>query len=583
MIGCLLLCLVAAAPAQNAASHAAPVPAAPQVAAPASPLLKQHDEFQTAIVKDDLPRIRAFIRSGLKLDFNFDDEAPRQRTSESPVTMAVNRNKLPVLRLLLEGGASASRADGWGRPPILLAKSAEVARVLAAAGADPNATNHRGYTGLAEAVERGDLGAIDALLAAGARFDAPSKSPDAFAIAAQMRKADLIPALLERGADPRRPPTKALPALIDAGDTARAVALIRAGADPNAQNQYAPVLLVALFRKRWEIADALVEAGAQLNLADPPGCKTGYGCWSIQAARLASFEPPLLKKLAARGLDLNTVATDGHTALTSLIVEQVYAVQAVGRSGAVSNIPAPDNVARVRNVLDAGADPNRKFRDKTPLMVAAERGDAFGDVVFDAGGRVEFAEIIPPDSQARIPMAVSAGGQGTGPIEPVHFNYRGVNTGMSVGPLTWMVLRQRPDLAVRLVQRDRRITASDKHLLYFAGFLGQWDVALAALPHQADANAADRADVTPLMMAAQDGRADVVRALLGAGARVNTRSARIWPPIHERNLKEEFGGAIAGHSPAPPRLVGSYTALRAARERQRAEVVRLLEAAGGRE
>jgi hypothetical protein len=80
--------------------------------------------------------------------------------------------------------------------------------------------------------------------------------------------------------------------------------------------------------------------------------------------------------------------------------------------------------------------------------------------------------------------------------------------------------------------------------------------------------------LTPLMLAAQDGRADVVRGLLAAGAK---------PPLLERNLKEEFGAAIAGHSPAPPRLVGGYTALGAARQKGHGEVVRILSEAGGRE
>ena len=583
MIGCLLLCAAIGAGAQSIQSQQAPAPPpGTTVVTPLTPLQKQRDDFQSAIVKDDLAAIRAFIQSGQKLDFNFDDEAPRQRTGESPVTMAVNRSKVPVLRLLLDGGASPSRPDGPGRPPIQLVKTTEVARMLVAAGADPNAQNYRGYTGLAEAVWNGNLAAIDALLAVGARFDAPSKSDDLFTIAVQMRKANLIPALVERGADPRRPPTKALPALIDAGDTASVVALLRAGADPNAQNQYAPVLLVALFRKRWEIADALVDAGAALNLADPPDCKSGYGCWSIQAACYASFEPAVLKKLAARGLDLNAVSLKGQTALTSLIVEEVYAVRAITPSGTVNDIPAPDNVARVRNLLEAGADPNRKAGDQTPLMVAVGRGGAFADVVFEAGGRVEIAQTIPADAQGPIPMPAAPGMRGAD-YRQAYFNYRGVNTGMRVGPVTWAVLSQRGDLALRMLARDRKVDAYDQHLLYFAGFLGQYDVVLGALPYKPDVNAGDRADVTPLMLAAHDGRGEVVKALLAAGAKVNTRSAKVWPPLFERNLKEELGGALAGHSPAPPRLVGGYTALRAAKERNHAEVARILEAAGGRE
>jgi ankyrin repeat protein len=376
MIGCVILCAALAASGQQLLGGPVSVEAA---------LLKERDELQTAIVRDDVARIRAFIRAGRSVDFDFDEGHTRQLTRESPLTMAVNRNKLEVARLLLDAGASANRPDGFGRAPIHLVKTADMARLLVKAGADPNALNSRGYTGLAEAVWDGQLDRVDALLAAGARFDAPAKNPDVFTIAVQMRKSDLIPALVARGADPRRPPTQVLGPLIDAGDTPAAVALVRAGADPNARNQFAPVLLVALFRKRWEVAEALADAGANLNPADPPQCGGGYGCWSIQAARLASFQPPTLKKLASRGLDLNRVATDGHTALTSLIVEEPLAVRAVvSTTGARAEIPAPDNIARVREVLAAGANPNVKYGEETPLMLAVERGGAFGDVVFDA-------------------------------------------------------------------------------------------------------------------------------------------------------------------------------------------------------
>jgi len=566
MIGCVLLCMALAASAQGVHRQAAPAPqllGGPAFVDPA--LQKARDELQAAIAKDDVARIRAFIRAGRSVDFDFDEGLPRQRSSESPLTMAVNRNKLEVARMLLDAGASAKRMDGFGRAPIHLAQSADMARLLAKAGADPDALNGRGYTGLAEAVWDGRLDRVDALLAAGARFDAPAKNPDVFTIAVQVRKNELIPALVARGADPRRPPTQALAPLIDAGDTAAALALVRAGADPNVRNQFAPVLLVALFRKRWEVAEALADAGAKLNPADPPQCAGGYGCWSVQAARLASFQPPTLKKLAARRLDLNRVATDGHTALTSLIVEEPLAVRAVRTTtGAVAEIPAPDNVARVRAVLDAGADPNVRYGEDTALMLAIERGGEFGDAVFDAGGRVEYSRTIPADTK------------------PTEFNYRGVNTGMSVGPVTWTVLHSRGDLAVRMLKRDGKLAPSDRHLLYFAGFLGQWDVVKAALPYRPDVNAGDRADVMPLMLAAQDGRADVVRALLAAGAKVNTRSDRTWPPLFERKLGDE-AAAFAGHSPAPPRLVGGYTALRAAQEAGQAEVVRILSEAGGRE
>jgi ankyrin repeat domain-containing protein 17 len=133
------------------------------------------------------------------------------------------------------------------------------------------------------------------------------------------------------------------------------------------------------------------------------------------------------------------------------------------------------------------------------------------------------------------------------------------------------------------VERDRKITAADRHLLYFAAFAGYWDLLISALPHTKEVVAANRADVTPLMLAADAGHVEAVRALLAAGAKVNARSARRWPPLLEHNPLDDFPAALAGHSPAKPRLVGGYTALRAANEKGHTEVVHLLVAAGGKE
>jgi ankyrin repeat protein len=150
---------------------------------------------------------------------------------------------------------------------------------------------------------------------------------------------------------------------------------------------------------------------------------------------------------------------------------------------------------------------------------------------------------------------------------------------MSVGPLTWAAQYGRPDVALRLIKRDRQITRADRHLLYFAAAAGQWDLLMGSLPYTREVNVSNRADVTPLMLAADAGQASAVPALLAAGANVNARSVRSWPPLLETNL----GAALAGHSPSPPKLAGGYTALRAAREKGHADIARMLEAAGGRE
>jgi ankyrin repeat protein len=150
---------------------------------------------------------------------------------------------------------------------------------------------------------------------------------------------------------------------------------------------------------------------------------------------------------------------------------------------------------------------------------------------------------------------------------------------MTVGPLTWTLLHRRPDAALRLLARDRKVTPEDRFMLYFAGRLGEWDVVLRALALSTDVNVSDRAGVTPLMLAAEDGRVDAVKALIASGAKLDAKSANGWPPL----LETPPAMLTMGHGPSQPRLVGGTSALKAARGRQREDVVRVLLEAGARD
>ncbi len=583
-----------------AQTAAAPSPAAQATEAPSSAtsaLQAQQDELQLAIVKRDAKSVRAFIRSGMNLNFNFNDLLRRGRTHESPLTLAIYRSHLDMARLLLEGGADAQRKDAEGRSPIHQARSAEAVRLLVEFGADVNALDAQGRTAAVCALERGDLQALDMLAANGARIDIPTKGSDLFVRAIESRHPELIGPLLERGVDPRSPPTQALWLLIESGNAEPAKLLIRRGADVNARKDRDWLLTRALFRKQWEIAEALIDGGANVRLPDPESCGRSFmDCPSIQLARFASFNPQVLAKLKAKGLDLDAMGRDGHTALTSLIVEQPMAIRAAGGGAAssvaqnattgetvtrtietpvpVREVPAPDNVARSKALLELGAGPNRKFREMTPLMLAIGlpgKPREMAVMLLPFGARVEFEATIPKQQPDKPSITAAE-------VPELILDHQGVLTGMKVGPLTWVVLHGRPDIALRLLERDRKVTPTDRDLLYFAGAAGAWDVVIGALPHTRAIDAADRAGVTPLMMAAYAGRADAVQALLGAGAKVNVRSARDWPPL----LESDVLSALSGHQSRPP-LVGGYTALRAAKERGHQDVARILIEAGGKD
>src|SRR5688572_23710051 len=595
--------LLAALPAALAQPQGYGVPAAaPELPPEAAARLARHDELAGAIVKADAQRVAAWIKAHRELDFNFND-VTHGRTHQSPLTLAIGRNHLEIARLLLDAGAAINRADGDGRYAIHYARSPEAVRLLAQRGADLNAQDRYGRTAAANAIERGDAGAADGLIASGARLDAPLKGTDLLTRAAESRRPDTIAALLDRGVDPRKPPNRALWIVIDHGDVPSALLLIRKGADVHYTDSRGETLLErALFRQRWEVAEALVSAGAAVKPPDAKGCSHGsYPCRSIQPARLATFNPEMLGKLKARGLDVNTVAADGHSALTSIIADVPMAIRAVRARGntasvaqnpvtgevavstfpraeTVTEIPAPDNVARVKVLLDARADPNHKYRDTTPLMLAIalpNKPAAMVDALMQAGGRIEVDAAFIREEEGR-----RRGGD-VGPRAVVTSDTTVI--GMNMGPLTWALYHQRPDIALRLIERDRLVTRPDRHLLYFAAAAGHWDVLLAALPYTREVNAANRADVTPLMHAAEAGRLDAVKALLAAGANVNTRSARSWPPPTDPEYAPLALSALSGHGMRLPTLVGGYTALRAAREAGHTEVARILREAGGRE
>lgn len=592
-----------AAPARSGA--AAAIPAAPELSREAAARLAQQDELSAAIVKRDAKRVAAWIEAHKELNFNF-DEVWRGRTFQSPLTLAIARDHVEIARMLLDAGAQAGRNDGDGRAAIHYARSAEAIQLLAKHGADVNALDRYGRTAVANAAERGNLQMMDVLLAGGARLEVPPKGTDLFTRAIESRHPELIAPLLERGVDPRSPPTRALWHLIESGDTEHALLLIRRGADPNARNDRETLLTRALFRQRWEISEALIDAGASPGVPDGPDCKkSSVRCQSIQVAQLATFNPRVLAKLVAKGLDLNAVASNGHTALSSLIVEQpmrIRAVSPVGRTaGATLNpvsgqsvvatspaattlheVPAPDNVARAKALLDLRADPNVKYQGVTPLMLAValpNKPAELADVVLNAGGKIDFEATIAGRGPDNGPSYPGPAGIASDASLRKLLSADIELTGMSAGPLTWAAWHGRPDIALRLLEREKNVSRADRDLVYFSAAFGQWDLLMGALPYAREVNVSNRADVTPLMLAADAGRADAVRALLAAGASVNARSVRSWPPLSDTNLL----AALAGHSPTPPKLAGGYTALRAAREKGHAEVVRILTEAGGRE
>ena len=98
-------------------------------------------------------------------------------------------------------------------------------------------------------------------------------------------------------------------------------------------------------------------------------------------------------------------------------------------------------------------------------------------------GRIEFDALIPGPTERSPTMPLASVQSSVAPRSKLLFNDYGVHTDMRVGPLSWAVMHGAADVALKLLERDRRIDPADRNLLYFAAGFDQWDLVKAALPY----------------------------------------------------------------------------------------------------
>jgi ankyrin repeat protein len=329
------------------------------------------------------------------------------------VMWAASNGDVELVRALIKAGANVKLQNQFGTSAITEAAiigSAPIIEALLKAGADPNTKNPEGETPLMAVARSGNVEAAKRLLEARADVNAKEAFGGQTALmwAAAQGQPEMVKLLAANGADldargvirqwERKVITEPRPKDMNKGGftpllyAAREGCvecvrhLLAAGADPDLEDpERITPLTMSLLNLHFEVAAALIEAGADVNKWDLFGRSPLY--------------------MAA---DVSTLPTKGN--------------------GAMAVIPSEDAISALdvaKMLLDAGANPNLQLKRRppyrdvpqdrggdtilaqgaTPLLRAARAGDApFVELLLKRGALVDL-----PSKEGVTPLMAAAG------------------------------------------------------------------------------------------------------------------------------------------------------------------------------
>jgi uncharacterized protein len=315
----------------------------------------------------------------------------------TPLHWAAHHNLQPLVDRLLKAGADVNARNDYGATPLseaaIVADPALVRRLLKA-GADVESANGDGMTALMVVARSGNVEAAKLLLKAGAKVDAREqwRQQTALMWAAAQGQADMVRLLVRNGAD------------VDArslvNDWERQIT-----AEPRYQARPKGGLTPLLYAARRGCvgcARALVEGGADVNLADPHDVTP-----LLMATQNLNFDTAAY--LLGAGADPNLWDDTGRVPLYAAV--DLNTLPAGGRA----DRPSTDQVSSlelIERLLKAGANPDmqlklqppfRSLRDDrgadnmlitgaTPLLRAAKAADLPAmKLLIEHGANVELA------------------------------------------------------------------------------------------------------------------------------------------------------------------------------------------------
>uniref|UniRef100_A0A2A4JTK0 K Homology domain-containing protein n=1 Tax=Heliothis virescens TaxID=7102 RepID=A0A2A4JTK0_HELVI len=259
-----------------------------------------------------------------------------------------------VARLLLDSGAQVNMPTDSFESPLTLAACGghvELAMLLLERGANIEEVNDEGYTPLMEAAREGHEEMVALLLGQGASINAQTEETQetALTLACCGGFLEVADFLIKAGADAELGASTPLMEASQEGHLELVRYLLNAGADVNAQTQTGDTALTyACENGHTDVADLLLRAGAELEHESEGGrtplmkaCRAGHVC--------------TVQFLVGKGADVNRMTALGdHTPLSLAC--------------------AGGHVDVVKFLLACDADPFRKLKDNSTMLIEAAKG-----------------------------------------------------------------------------------------------------------------------------------------------------------------------------------------------------------------
>jgi ankyrin repeat protein len=336
---------------------------------------------------------------------------------------AVRADDADAVRLLIRAGANVSAANRYGITPLSLAATngnGAITRTLLTAGANPNAPGPDGETVLMTAARSGSADVVNALLDRGVNVNATEawQGQTAVMLAAAENHGAAIKALAARGADLNvrsrelsfpeyryetngmavfQLPKGGWTALMyaarqNAMDAVAALADTHADLNATTKQEGTTALQIAIINIHYDLANLLLEKGADPNVTDLSGMTALYAAVDMRAPAnlLTRPEPKLrdtldvvgiMKSLLAHGANPNIQLKKPIIGRHQNLVgdgQLTEGATALARASKASDVPV------MKVLLDGGADATLALANRTTTAILASGGTAPEPKVLEA-------------------------------------------------------------------------------------------------------------------------------------------------------------------------------------------------------